>query len=235
MTPATENRADRPLGMRKSELEVLAGLVRENDVADVLEIGMAHASSTLVMLGALRSKGRGHVVSIDPFQFSDPPGVEGGYGIRGSGVANVREAGFETMHTCIAEPDTAALPALVKKGATFDLVLIDGYHSFDSTFVDFIYADMLLRTGGVCVFHDTAFPAVYKVLRYVMANTSYALIGPPPEPIYDSVLPKVWRRARYLLHGQDAVFRERRTRWCSLSAFKKTAPAKPRELRINDF
>lgn len=234
-TMSGENRADRPLGMRRSELEVLADLVRQNAVHRVLEIGMAQGSSTLVMLRALQEKGGGHVVSIDPFQFRDAPELSGSNPTQGKGVANVREAGFAAMHRCIAQPDYVALPDLLKKGVEFDLVLIDGYHSFEATLLDFIYADRLLRVGGLCVFHDTAFPAVYKVLRYLMANTSYRLIGPRPEPLYDSLLPKVLRRARYFLRGEGAAFRERRTRWCSLAAFEKADENHAPELRLAEF
>jgi predicted O-methyltransferase YrrM len=233
--PPSANRADRPLGMRRSELEILADLARGDGISQILEIGMAHASSTLAMLGALSEKGSGHVVSIDPFQFEDAPGAEPGSGTRGQGVLNVEAAGLAHMHTCIAEPDYVALPRLAKEGALFDLILIDGYHSFESTLLDFVYADMLLRIGGTCVFHDTAFPAVHKAVRYLMTNTAYELIGPRPEPMYDSLLPKAWRRVRYFLRGDRGSFEERRTRWCSLAAFTKAAARKAPELTLNDF
>jgi predicted O-methyltransferase YrrM len=239
--------------MRRSELDVLASLVRDNPVRRILEIGMAHASSTLAMLGALKEKGSGcEVLSIDPYQFAEPPkdvmapirvnGKEvGSQGdrdtppVRGQGVANVREAGFAGMHECIAEPDWVALPALLRKGAAFDLVLIDGYHSFESTLLDFFYGDRLLKVGGIVVFHDTAFPAVYKAVRYVMTNTTYALIGPRPEPLHHSLLPKMLRRVRYLLTGQSRSFRERRMRWCSLAAFRKIEESHTKELALADF
>jgi hypothetical protein len=173
-------------------------------------------------------------VAIDEFQFADHADRDAAP-VRGQGVANVRTAGFASMHECIAEPDYVALPELVKKGETFDFVLIDGYHSFESTLLDFFYADRLLAVGGLVVFHDTSFPAVYKAVRYVMTNTTYALIGPRPEPLHRSLLPKVLRRARYLLTGQSRSFRERRTKWCSLAAFRKVEPSHTKELALAEF
>src|SRR5204862_913148 len=136
--------------------------------------------------------------SIDPYQFADPAAPDAGpvrvngvaidefefacHGdrdaapVRGQGVENVRAAGFAAMHECIAEPDYVALPALVKKGETFDFILIDGYHSFESTLLDFFYCDRLLADGGLVVFHDTAFPAVYKAVRCLMTHMTYALV-----------------------------------------------------------
>jgi predicted O-methyltransferase YrrM len=229
-----ENRADRPLGMRRSELEILGELARTHAARRILEIGMADASSTLALLEATRDLDGATVVSIDPFQFADPPGASG-YGIQGRGVANVGAAGFAGRHTCIAEPDYLALPDLVRRGAVFDLVVIDGYHSFESTLLDFIYADKLLRVGGLVAFHDSALPAVYKAVRYVMTNTAYEVVGPRPEPVLDALLPKVLRRARYLLNGQNAAFTERRLKWCSLAVFRKLRDEAPPELRLVEF
>ena len=62
------------------------------------------------------------------------------YGIGGQGVRNVAAAGFANMHRLMEEYDYIALPQLVAEKAQFDMVFIDGYHSFDYTFLDFFYA-----------------------------------------------------------------------------------------------
>lgn len=216
-----------PLGpqeMLPTELAVLADLVRTSGAREILEIGMANASSTIAMLTVLAANGGGHVTSIDPFQLAPVQAVEGmvrGFGA--AGVDNVRKAGFERLHTLIPALDYVALPELVRSGRRFDLVFIDGYHSFDYTMVDFFYADLLTRTGGHVVFHDSACEAVYRVCEFVAANKAYRPVGPPPALIYSSVIKRALRRVRVGLTGQAAAFRERRTRWKSLAVFVKQA------------
>ena len=49
-----------------------------------------------------------------------------------------------------------ALPSLLKeKEGRFDLIFIDGLHSYDQVMLDFYYANRLIRIGGFIVFDDT--------------------------------------------------------------------------------
>lgn len=227
------NVADRPKGMRKSEIAILCSLIREHRSKDVLEIGMAHGSSTLEILRTLDETGGGTLTSIDPYQLPDPSHVEGGFG--GAGVRNVEDAGYGRMHTLIPDPDYLALPRMVGEKRRFDLIFIDGYHSFDFTFLDFFYADLLLNEKGVVAFHDSASHAVYKVCAFITRNKPYTVLGPPPEPVLDSSFAKALRRLRYLLGGKAGVFRQRRLEWCSLTAFRKERDHQCEELVLNDF
>src|SRR5690242_8684771 len=137
---STNNNADRPLGMRRAEIEQLRILIHQFGCRRILEVGMANASSTVMFLHTLQEIGGGEVVSIDPFQYRDEPGVDEVYSIRGVGMENVRKSGLANMHRLINDYDYVALPQLVSGKQKFDLVFIDGYHSFDYTFVDFFYA-----------------------------------------------------------------------------------------------
>jgi predicted O-methyltransferase YrrM len=224
---------DRPMGMQERELLVLSELVKEFRCSTILEVGMAFGSSTIAMCSALKAVGAGHVTSIDPFQYSD--GSDSAYPINGAGMKCVQEAGYSTIHRLINEYDYVALPRLVAGGETFDLVLIDGYHSFDYTFLDFFYADLLLRDGGICVFHDSGYQGVFKVTQFIMGNKRYEVVGPPPERELPTLPQKAGRRLKYLLNGRNAVFRERRLRWCSVAAFKKIQSATCPELPLIDF
>jgi hypothetical protein len=68
-----------------------------------------------------------------------------------------------------------------------------------------------------------------------MLNKRYEVVGPPPERELSNLGQKAARRLKYLLNGRNAVFRERRLRWCSVAAFKKKASSVCPELPLNDF
>ena len=129
-------------------------------------------------------------------------------GFGGVGVQNVRDAGFEHMHTLIAAPDYLAMPELFHSGKRFDFLLIDGYHSVDYTMVDFFYADLLLRTGGHVAFHDSGCAAVFAVCEFVLRNKPYRLVGPPIAMIYSDLARRLGRRLLNLVSGRAAEFRE---------------------------
>ena len=55
---------------------------------------------------------------------------------------------------------------------------IDGWHTFDYTFIDFFYIDRILDVGGVVVFDDTNdYLAVRKVVRYALTHRAYSFYG----------------------------------------------------------
>ena len=59
------------------------------------------------------------------------------------------------------------LPKLMKQGARFDLVYIDGSHLFEDVFIDAYFVARLLTQGGVVVFDDSTNPHIAKVLRFL--------------------------------------------------------------------
>lgn len=237
LEPIQGNSVDRPQGMRASEIAVVCRLIRERRLSRLLEVGMANGSSSVSMLRALSSCGGGTLTSIDPYQFAAAGSVskDNDDGYDGEGMRNVRNAGFARMHTLMAEPDYTALPKLVERGEKFDFIFIDGYHSFDYAFLDFFYADLLLKVGGVVAFHDSSYPAVYKVCRFIAGNKDYRLIGPRPEPMYEGLPRKLLRRARYWLAGENAIFRERRLVWCSVAAFEKRGDSQCPQRTLTEF
>lgn len=235
--PADSNTVDRAKGMRRSEIEVLCGLIRTRQLRKLLEIGMANGSSSVAMLRTLADSGGGTLTSIDPYQYAAVGSVrnDNDDGYSGEGVENVKRAGFAQMHSLIAEPDFTALPRLIEQGEKFDFIFIDGYHSFDYTFIDFFYSDLLLKIGGIVAFHDSSFPAVYKVCQFVAGNKAYRGIGPRPEQMHRGVLRRMLRRGRYYVRGETAMFRERRLVWCSVAAFEKIGDAQCPQFVIHDF
>ena len=220
------NTLDRVDGMMSSELRILAELVRTSKATNVLEIGMANGSSTLAILGELKGTPNGHLTSIDPFQMH-PPSPGPGYG--GAGLESVRKAGLTDRHTWIEMLDYLALPKLAAEGRRFDFIFIDGYHAFDYAMLDFFFADLLLQSGGMVLFHDSGSVSVNRVCQFVSANKPYTPVGPPLALILDSVTKRVARRLYWLATGQDGKFRDRRERWKSLAAFVKNSDGMTKE------
>jgi predicted O-methyltransferase YrrM len=145
-------------------LEALHNQVQAIAPDHALEVGLANGLSALGILSAMEATGRGHLTSIDPYQFKS---------WRGAGVTAVGRAGLEPRHTLINDFDYAALPALLTDGHRIQFAYIDGWHTFDYTLLDFFYADKMLDVGGVVGFNDCAWPAVRKALRFVVTHRSY--------------------------------------------------------------
>lgn len=123
---------------------------------------MATGTSSLAILENLPVGGR--LTSIDPFQSTE---------WAGEGLRNIEAGGFNAAHTLIEEPDFLALPRLVRAGRQFDLIFIDGWHSFEYVMLDMFYGDLLLRQGGVMGFDDCGMAAVRKALRFLKTHRPY--------------------------------------------------------------
>jgi predicted O-methyltransferase YrrM len=232
-TPAVSAAVDRPHGMQAREIAILCRIARDQKCRSILEVGMANGSSTVALLRTLDENGGGTVVSIDPFQNRDENGVA--YAIGGQGVRNVAASGLGHCHRLMEEYDYIAMPQLVAERASFDMIFIDGYHSFDYTFLDFFYADLLLKEGGVCAFHDTGWPTVYKVTDFLMKNKDYAPLGPRPSRYLASVAMRGLRRGVHMITGRDAEMRERRQSWGSVAAFRKLRSSMCPETKLVNF
>jgi predicted O-methyltransferase YrrM len=231
--PSTTAAVDRPHGMQAREIDVLCRIARDEKCRSILEIGMANGSSTVALLKTLDENGGGTVTSIDPFQNRDEHGVA--YAIGGQGVRNVAASGLANHHRLIEDYDYIALPGLLSQQTAFDMVFIDGYHSFDYTFLDFFYTDLLLKEGGICAFHDTGWPTVYKVTDFLMKNKDYEPVGPRPSRYLSNVAMRGLRRGFHMITGRDAEMRERRTAWGSVAAFRKLRSTMCPETKLVNF
>ena len=149
--------------------EALFRTVLELRPRRAIEGGMACGAATLSILTALdQIGGEGSLVSIDPYQTRDWKGV---------GVASVARAGLANRHRLIEDYDYAALPRLLAKGAQFELAYIDGWHTFDYTLLDLFYIDRMLTVGGVVGFNDCGWPAVHKVIKFLLSHRRYEEIN----------------------------------------------------------
>jgi predicted O-methyltransferase YrrM len=137
-------------------------------VEKTLEIGCAYGVSSLHICSALSGKVAPKHVIIDPFQHSE---------FRGIGVLNLERAGFDFFEL-IESPSEFALPEIAQREAgTFDLVFIDGWHTFDHTLLDLFYANLLVRVGGYVVVDDCNMASVGKAISYLAQYPSYKVWG----------------------------------------------------------
>lgn len=141
----------------------LYDLITRNKFSKALEIGMANGMSGMYITQGLKdAKSKDPLlVSLDPFQTTQWKNV---------GVKNMQLAGLSKFHKLIEKKSYEAMPALL--GEQFDLIFIDGMHTFDYTLVDVFYAILLCRIGGVIVIDDIKHPGPAKVVKYIDSNYS---------------------------------------------------------------
>jgi len=138
------------------------------DVRRTLEVGCAYGLSAMFICDSLKGKtGPCRHTIIDPYQTSV---------FSRRGIRNLEEAGLKDFEL-LEEPSELALPRLVAGGERFDAALIDGYHTFDQTIVDFYYINRLLRVGGYLAIDDCNLPAVNRAVRYMLTYPCYRFVS----------------------------------------------------------
>jgi len=144
--------------LSREEGHLLYDLIKsDTTVSRTLEIGCAFGSSSLSICSALADRPNPSHFIIDPFQSTH---------WRSIGVLNLKRAGFDRFEL-IEEGSEYALPRLAKTASgSFDLVFVDGFHTFDHTLIDLFYATKLLRIGGYLIVDDAHWPSVEKAVRY---------------------------------------------------------------------
>ena len=182
-----------PLRSEVSEREgrFLESLVRDLRPSVSLEVGLAFGISALFLCEELRRVGARRHIVIDPYQAAEFQNV---------GLENLRRAGVLDIVDFREGPSYLELPRLASQGVEIDFAFIDGMHTFDHAFIDFFYVDRLLRAGGVVAFDDANWPALRKVIRYVLSNRSYRHFASLPKRLGPR---KLLRR-----YGSPAALRE---------------------------
>lgn len=134
-----ESHRDIHTSLTPDERDALATLAYGNDV---LEIGSAYGFSTIAMaLGGATS-----IVAVDPHTWCSPPTLQN---MRDNLVAY----GVEDRVTMIEDTFFNAV-AQFKGDRRFDLVFIDGDHSYSTVKFDFQNAHNLLRPNAIIACHD---------------------------------------------------------------------------------
>lgn len=213
---STEARTRLPQSMKDGEYERIQLLLEQNRPENTLEVGFANGGSAVIICKYLRKQGKGRHTAIDPFQ-SDPNGLNG------FGLNRVREAGYSDLLEFHEDFDYLALPKLVKDKRRFDFILLDGWHSFDYTMIDFFFADLLLNPKGILVFHDTAWASVNRVCKFVETHKPYERVSPPLYLQRESVPGRLRNRVEEIISGPSGIkaANERRKNWFSLAVYRK--------------
>jgi predicted O-methyltransferase YrrM len=161
----------------------LYNLVRvDPSVKKTLEIGCAQGLSSLHICAATEGREEAWHTIIDPFQNAHWDGV---------GIKNLASAGFDAFDL-VEKKSEFVMPALAQRDAgQYDLILINGWHTFDHTLVDCFYATLLLRVGGYLILDSVTLESVRRVAHLLHKWPCYeefASVKPPvPQSVSDSI------------------------------------------------
>lgn len=135
-------------------------LIRSNpNVKKTLEIGCAWGLSSLFICSEIAQREYSHHTIIDPFQKTQWDNV---------GKNNLEYAGFKNFEI-IEEKSEIALPNLLKSDeSNFDLIFIDGWHTFDQTLLELFYSLKLIKVGGLIVIDDVSMHGVRQAVDYIL-------------------------------------------------------------------
>ena len=152
-------------GIDEDEGRAIYDLIRDKRISASLEVGCAYGISSLFICDALSAHQSRHHTIIDPSQSTVWHSI---------GISNLRRAGFD-FFSLIEKPSEIALPELLANDKKFQFILIDGWHTFDHTLLDFFYANRLLEEGGFVAIDDADWPSIRRVVRYVSRYPNYRI------------------------------------------------------------
>ncbi|SDC83024.1 Methyltransferase domain-containing protein [Algoriphagus faecimaris] len=146
-------------GISKSEVDAIIETISTNEsIFETIEIGCAFGVSSLAICDALRGRENANHTIIDPFQNSHWEGI---------GLNNLVREGFDNF-SFIEGYSEIELPKLLSENRKFDFALIDGYHTFDHTLLDFYYIERMIKPGGIIAIDDSSWLSIRKVISYIL-------------------------------------------------------------------
>lgn len=159
-------------GVSLNECEFIRSIIKsDTTIIRTLEIGCALGFSSVAICDGLDGRNGALHTIIDPFQIK---------GWERLGVRNIENHGLSNFKL-IEEYSEFALPEITRNEAeNFDLIFIDGMHTFDHTIIDLFYANRLLRSGGYIILDDTNWPAVAKAAAYFDKYPHYKVAAKVP-------------------------------------------------------
>jgi predicted O-methyltransferase YrrM len=140
----------------------LKEIIKKYKFKKCLEIGMACGTSAFYMLSNKKIK----LISIDPYQDTQWKNI-------GKNLLKYYE--MDIRHKLYLEKSYNCLPYLLKKygNEKFNLIFIDGWHTFDYTLLDFFYSNLLLKKNGIIIIDDALHEGVKKCVNYINTNYNY--------------------------------------------------------------
>jgi len=158
----------------RDEGQLIGDLISRHQFNRTLEIGCAFGISSLFICEALAKQQSPRHSIIDPAQNTYWQGI---------GVNHLKREGY-SFFELIEEPSGLALPRLVERQRSFQLALIDGYHTFDQVLVDFFFVDQMLEVGGIVLLDDLHLPGIRKVARYIASYPTYEVVAHAKQSVF---------------------------------------------------
>jgi predicted O-methyltransferase YrrM len=147
----------------------LAHLVRLLSPARVLEIGTFFADTAHVIAATMAQIGAGHLTTIDPFGGERVPDIIAGWPPELQDRVTFRPDNSMSFFLYLDEH----LHVKRGKDAPFDLIFVDGHHSFDYAFFDLMRSSLFLRPGGALVVDNIEQPGPAEAVRFFLDSHTH--------------------------------------------------------------
>jgi predicted O-methyltransferase YrrM len=148
-------------------LDSLIKISNKNSI-QVLEIGLANGTSAMIINNVLNKYPNKKIkyISVDPVQKNEWSNI-GLYNIE-----RIKKDFIKTEH--ISKYSDKAMNILYERKEKFDLIFIDGGHSYEVVYSDCKYADKLLNIDGLVIHDDVLHYGVKKAINqfYVLENSN---------------------------------------------------------------
>ncbi|HBE90100.1 MAG TPA: hypothetical protein DDW41_02725 [Candidatus Andersenbacteria bacterium] len=178
------------------EIDFFSSIVLKKNI-NVLDIGVGKGVST-ALFASMENVNK--VVGIDPYQSSEHNNSL----IKLCDLLNIAKEKIILVESKSIE----AKPSLNDLDLKFDLILVDGYHSFDSTLVDFLIGHEFLNDGGLIAFHDCFYKQKQKVLSFIIKNRDYEIVNQYPKcrrQVFVRTLRFFWHLFKYRTNPIDGI------------------------------
>lgn len=147
----------------------LTELVRLLAPASVLEIGTFFADTAHVIAAKMTELGSGHLTTIDPFGAERVPAIIDQWPAKLRERVTFRPDNSMTFFLYLDEE----LHVKRGKDAPFNIVFVDGHHSFDYAFFDLMRSGLFLRPGGAIVVDNIEQPGPDAAIRLFLQRHSH--------------------------------------------------------------
>lgn len=156
-------------GILPVEAEALTKLIVSENCKVAAETGVAFGLSTLAICDGLAvvPSQPSKLYGVDPCQMNE---------FDGAAIAALQRAKLNQHFELLEGSSHIMLPRLLEQGVRLDFAFIDGWHTFDYTFLDFFYFDKMLVPRGIIAIHDALWPSVARVIRFVQTHRRYETV-----------------------------------------------------------
>lgn len=137
----------------KDHGKYLYDLILEQQLTDILELGIAHGTATCFMAAALQELGRGCVTAVDLIDVHFQPTAEAQ--LKKTGLdAYAKVVRMKSGYTWFLHDEIARHTTQDRCEEVYDLCIIDGPKNWTIDGAAFFFADKLLRKDGWMIFDD---------------------------------------------------------------------------------